>query len=262
MSSFLRDYGWFLIFWSTLILLGAMEYFAPELPDDASRRRRWPVNLSLGLINGLVTSSVPVLTVGSAQWAANHQVGLLNWLAAPLWVVVPLTIVGRSLAQYVFHVLCHKVPLLWRLHRVHHCDTHLDATSTLRNHPLELIANVMFVSAMVALLGLSPAVLVAYESAEALLNLLSHANIRVPLVAERIARALFLTTPALHRIHHSARHEETDTNYGAAFLFWDWLFGTYRDKTAETEAFRFGLNEVSLERAENLEVQLALPWRP
>jgi sterol desaturase/sphingolipid hydroxylase (fatty acid hydroxylase superfamily) len=261
-STFIRDYGWFLIFWGTLILFGAVEYLAPEMPGDPSRRRRWSVNVGLGIINGLIASSLPVLTVASAQWAATHQFGLLNWLGASLLVTLPVTILGRTFAQYAFHLLSHKIPLLWRLHRVHHCDEHLDATSTLRNHPLELIASAVFVSAMVALSGLSPAVLIIYESIEALLNLLAHANIRLPPMTERVARALFFITPAVHRIHHSARQEETDSNYGAVFSFWDQLFGTYRDKAAEREAFRFGLDEIGRDRAQSLEAQLALPWRP
>jgi sterol desaturase/sphingolipid hydroxylase (fatty acid hydroxylase superfamily) len=261
-NTFIHGYGWFLVFWSALILLGALESLAPELPGEASRRRRWFVNLGLGIINGLIASSLPVLTVASAQWAATHHAGLLNWLAAPLLVALPVTILARTFAQYAFHLLSHKVPLLWRLHRVHHCDEHLDATSTLRNHPLELIASGVFVGAAVATLGLSPAVLIAYESIEALLNLLAHANIRLAQPAERLARALFFITPAVHRIHHSARQEETDSNYGAVFSFWDQLFGTYRDKAAELEPFRFGLDEISRERAQSLEAQLALPWRP
>lgn len=261
MSTFIHDYGWFLVFWGTLILLGAGEYLAPEMPGEASRRRRWFVNVGLGIINGLIASSLPVLTVASAQWAATHQFGLLNWLSTPLLVALPVTILGRTLAQYAFHLLSHKIPLLWRLHRVHHCDEHLDATSTLRNHPLELIASAIFISAIVAISGLSPAVLIVYESIEALLNLLAHANVRLPPAAERVARALFFITPSLHRIHHSARQEETDSNYGAVFSFWDQLFGTYRDKAAELQAFRFGLDEISRDRAQSLEAQLALPWR-
>jgi fatty acid hydroxylase family protein len=106
-----------------------------------------------------------------------------------------VTILGRTFAQYAFHLLSHKIPLLWRLHRVHHCDEHLDATSTLRNHPLELIASAVFVGAIVAISGLSPAVLIVYESIETLLNLLAHANVRLPQPAERVARALFFITP-------------------------------------------------------------------
>jgi sterol desaturase/sphingolipid hydroxylase (fatty acid hydroxylase superfamily) len=261
-NTFIRDYGWFLVFWGTLILFGALEYLAPELPGDPSRRPRWFVNVGLGIVNGLIASSLPVLTIASAQWAATHQFGLLNWLAAPLLVALPVTILVRTFAQYAFHVLSHKIPLLWRLHRVHHCDEHLDATSTLRNHPLELIASGIFVGAIVAISGLSPAVLIAYESIEALLNLLAHANIRLIPAIERVARAVFFITPAVHRIHHSARQEETDSNYGAVFSFWDRVFGTYRDKAAESGTFRFGLNEIDRERAQSLEAQLALPWRP
>src|SRR5216110_2133666 len=141
MDSFMREYGWFLTFWGAMTLLGTIEYLAPQMPDNADRKRRWPTNFGLGTLNGLFASSLPVLTVASAQWAAERDFGLLHWIAAPWWIAVAFTLAARSFGQYAFHFASHKVPLLWRLHRVHHCDVHLDATSALRNHPIELVAS-------------------------------------------------------------------------------------------------------------------------
>ena len=259
MDALIREYGWFLTFWGTMILLGAVEFLAPQFPGSADRVRRWPTNLGLGILNGLIVSSLPVLTVASAQWAAVDGFGLFNWVAAPWWLAVPCTLLVRSLGQYAFHLVSHKNPVLWRLHRVHHCDVHLDASSALRNHPLELIASVGFVISFIVICGLSPIVLAAYESVEAIVNMLTHANIRVPDAAERVARPFFVT-PGLHRIHHSAFRLETDSNYGALFSVWDRLFGTYRAEVQADKAFRFGLDDVSRERAGNLEWQLKLPW--
>jgi sterol desaturase/sphingolipid hydroxylase (fatty acid hydroxylase superfamily) len=261
MGVFIREHAWLLAFWGMIVLFGTMEFMFPQFSGPADRTRRWPTNFGLGILNGLIVSSVPVLSVGSAQWAVSHGVGLLNWVAAPWWVALPCTLLVKSLGQYAFHLVSHKVPLLWRLHRVHHCDVHLDVSSALRTHPLELIANVAFMIPIIVICGLSPIVLAVYESVEVFANMLTHTSTRIPNVAERYARVL-LVTPGLHRLHHSAAQAETDSNYGNVFSFWDRLFGTYRSETIQSgETFRFGLDDVSRERAGNLGTQLSLPWR-
>lgn len=110
MDAFIREYAWFLVFWGTIVLFGAIELLFPQFPEHADRTRRWPTNFGLGILNSLILSSVPVLSVGSAQWAASHDVGVLNWIAAPWWVVLPCTLLTKSLGQYVFHLLSHKFP--------------------------------------------------------------------------------------------------------------------------------------------------------
>jgi sterol desaturase/sphingolipid hydroxylase (fatty acid hydroxylase superfamily) len=260
MAAFIREYAWFLTFWGMIVLFGAVEFLFPQFPEHADRARRWPTNFGLGILNGLIVSSVPVLTVGSAQWAASHDVGLLNWIAAPWWMALPCTLLVKSLGQYAFHRISHMNPLLWRLHRVHHCDVHLDVSSALRTHPLEMIASIVFMIPVAVIFGLSPIVLAVYESVEAIVNMLTHMNVRIPATAERYAR-LLLVTPGLHRLHHSVVQAETDSNYGNVFSFWDRLFGTYRGETIQPAGtFRFGLDDVGPERAGNLQSQLKLPW--
>ena len=188
MDSFIREYGWFLAFWGAIVLLGTVEYLAPQLPGNADRKRRWPTNLGLGILNGLIASSLPVVTVASAQWASEHEFGLLHWIAAPWWIAVAVTLLARSFGQYVFHVATHKIPLLWRLHRVHHCDDHLDATSALRTHPIEMFASAAAMVPIIVLGGLSPVVLAVFEAFEAIFNLITHANIRIPQPIDRLAR--------------------------------------------------------------------------
>jgi sterol desaturase/sphingolipid hydroxylase (fatty acid hydroxylase superfamily) len=261
MDSFIRDYGWFLAFWGAMILLGTVEYLAPQLPGKADRARRWPINLGLALLNGLIASSLPAVAVASAQWASEREFGLLHWIAAPWWIVVAFTLLARSFGQYAFHVATHRIPLLWRLHRVHHCDDHLDATSALRIHPIEMVASAVAVVPIIVLGGLSPVVLAAFETFEMIFTLVTHADIRVPKAADRPARVLFIT-PYLHRIHHSPEQIETDSNYGNTFNFWDRLFGTYRGAAMQSgDAVRFGLDDISHERAGDFHYQLNLPWR-
>jgi sterol desaturase/sphingolipid hydroxylase (fatty acid hydroxylase superfamily) len=137
---------------------------------------------------------------------------------------------------------------------------HLDVSSALRTHPLELIASSAFVIPVIIGCGLSPVVLAAYESVEVFVNMLTHANVRVPERVERYAR-LLLVTPGLHRLHHSAARIETDSNYGNVFSLWDRLFGTFRgEASAPASAFRFGLDDVDREQAGSFGWQLKLPW--
>ena len=260
MDGFIREHSLLPAFWGVIILLGTIEFLAPQSPGNADRSGRWVVNFGLGVLNGLIVSIVPAATVASALVAHEAQFGLLNLLAPPWWVALVVTVLIRSLAQYGFHVLCHKLPLLWRLHRVHHSDLHLDVSSAFRNHPLEMIADLAWLSLIIALCGLSPVALAAYEAAELFANVLTHANLRVPGAVERVLRPLFVT-PGLHQLHHSPIQAETDSNYGNLFSFWDRMLGTYRGETIQPgPALRFGLDEVSGERARDLHAQLTLPW--
>jgi sterol desaturase/sphingolipid hydroxylase (fatty acid hydroxylase superfamily) len=260
MDSFIREHSVLLAFWGAIILLGTIEFLAPQFPDNADRGHRWFANFGLGILNGLIVSVVPAVTVATALWASRAHYGALNLIAAPWWAALLVTVLVRSLAQYGFHVLCHKVPLLWRLHRVHHSDLHLDVSSSFRNHPLEMIANLAYLSAVIAICGLSPVVLGGYEAVELFANMLTHANLKIPDRIERLMRPMFVT-PGLHRLHHSPIRVETDSNYGNVFSIWDRVFGTLRRETMQSgAALRFGLDEVDSERARDLHAQLMLPW--
>ena len=261
MSALIREHAWFLVFWGMIVSLGMLEVVFPQFQVSADRRRRWPTNFGLGILNGLIVSSVPALVVLSAQWAEHNGIGLLNWLSVPWWIAVPSTVIVRSLAYYGFHVVSHRVPLLWRLHRVHHCDMHLDVSSALRAHPIELIIILVFMLPVVTIFGMSAAALAAYETVEVIANMITHANLRLPKAMERHAGYL-LVTPALHRLHHSSLQVETDSNYGNVFTFWDRLFGTFRSEAIQGEGFRFGLDDVSREQAASFDAQLRLPFRP
>jgi sterol desaturase/sphingolipid hydroxylase (fatty acid hydroxylase superfamily) len=198
------EQAWFLTFWGALAILAALEVLIPESQAPAQRSRRWPVNLGLAILNALLASPVPALTVLAAQWAAERHIGLLDRISAPAWAAFAITITVQSLAFYGLHLWSHANPVLWRLHRVHHGDPYLDATSSLRHHPLEMIASILILTPIYVICGLSPAAVAVYEMAEAMFGLLTHANLRLPERAERISRALFVT-PAYHRVHHSDR---------------------------------------------------------
>jgi sterol desaturase/sphingolipid hydroxylase (fatty acid hydroxylase superfamily) len=259
MRDFVAEHWWVLAFWSVVVLIGAIEFLVPAY-GNAERSRRWPTNFGLSIINGLILASVPLTAVGAAQWAADHGVGLLAWTAAPWWVAVACTAAVGSLAHYVTHRIFHKVPLLWRLHRVHHCDRHLDVTTALRGHPVEMFLISAFVSPAIVLFGLPPVMIAFYEGVEIFANMFTHADIRFPARVERVMSTLFVT-PVVHRLHHSTFRPETDSNYGNVFLVWDRLFGTYHhDPVRPNVPVRFGLDEVDVDRASDLSWQLKLPF--
>ena len=257
----MSDYAWFALFWSFLVLLGLLEYLIPRADGLPRRAARWPANIGLGLINGAIVSLLPVTTVWAAYWAASHEIGLLNWAAAPAWLAIVVTVLARSLAQYAFHRLMHHIPALWFVHRVHHCDEHLDASTGLRFHPLEIFANTLFLLPIVFATGMPPAVLILYESVEILVGILSHTSLQLP---ERVERALrwLVITPGLHRLHHSDDERQADTNYGTVLSIWDGLFRTYcRSPAFDAPALSFGVKDVSSKQASDFAWLLSLSWR-
>jgi sterol desaturase/sphingolipid hydroxylase (fatty acid hydroxylase superfamily) len=201
----------------------------------------------------------PVSAVLGAEWAQRHGIGLLNIADAPLWIAVIATFAIRDFAGYLFHVLMHKVALFWRMHRVHHFDTHLDVSTSLRSHPLEFAAIFFTMVPLVIAFGLDPWALAAYEIVLVIVNLYSHANLRLPELLDRPLRWL-LVTPNMHCLHHSSFQPETDSNYGQVFSLWDRLFGTYSAvPRAGYGAMQIGLAEIRDGRVSDLWWQIKSP---
>jgi sterol desaturase/sphingolipid hydroxylase (fatty acid hydroxylase superfamily) len=160
---------------------------------------------------------------------------------------------------YVFHMLMHKVPLFWRLHRVHHSDTHLDVSTTVRSHPVEVLVLFVAMIPLVIAFGFNPWALIVYETIDGIVGLLSHTNVRLP---ERLDRALrwLLVTPNMHCLHHSSFQPETDSNYGVVLSIWDRIFGTYSvAPRAGYDAMKFGLNEIAFDQSSDIVWQIRSP---
>ena len=153
----------------------------------------------------------------------------------------------------------HKVSWFWRLHRVHHLDTELDVSTTVRFHPLEFAVALLIGIPLVLVFGLTLWILLLYELLDAVVTLFSHANIRLPMAVDRVLRFI-IVTPDLHRIHHSSWQPETDSNFSAVFPIWDIVFGTFRTQTrAPQETMELGLEEIRDERANRMMWLLASP---
>src|SRR5215467_5814385 len=152
-------------------------------------------------------------------------------LGLPTWVTVPLAVMALDLAIYLQHVLFHAVPTLWRLHRMHHADLELDATTGTRFHPIEIILSMGIKLGVVAALGAPAVAVLAFEVLLNVTSIFNHGNVRMPVWLDRGLRWI-VVTPDMHRVHHSILASETNSNFGFNLPWWDRLFGTYRDQPA------------------------------
>jgi sterol desaturase/sphingolipid hydroxylase (fatty acid hydroxylase superfamily) len=159
------------------------------------------------------------------------------------------------------HLASHKIPILWRIHRMHHADTGFDLTTALRFHPLEIVLSMVWKAAIVVALGVPAVAVLIFEIVLNGTAMFNHANARLPLGLDRVLR-LFVVTPDMHRVHHSSIPEETDSNYGFNFPFWDRIFGTYNDQPRlGHDGMEIGLREFRDGSSANLMWSLALPFR-
>jgi sterol desaturase/sphingolipid hydroxylase (fatty acid hydroxylase superfamily) len=232
-----------MVFVTAFLLLAAGEALIPRRARSVARRWRWPTNMTLVVLNTLVIRAVlPLTAVGMGVIAEQRGWGLLH-AVGPIRAVlaVAVAIVLLDFAIYLQHLLFHAVPVLWRVHRVHHADIDMDVTTGSRFHPIEIFLSLLIKLATISALGASPMAVLLFE---ALLNagsLFNHANLRLPLGLDRVLRFV-VVTPDMHRVHHSAWGVETNTNFGFTFPWWDHLCGTYRAQpTAGHEAMLVGL---------------------
>lgn len=261
-----------LIGWEPAIRVGAFvgvlavmmtwERLAPRRVD-VTRARRWPVNFTLVLVDTLIVRLFArVLPVAVALTAEANGWGLMNQLRLPAWASIPLTVVVMDFAIYWQHRAFHRVPWFWRLHRVHHSDTGFDTTTGVRFHPAEIVLSMGWKLVVVVALGAPAAGVIVFEVVLSATSLFNHGNVRMPAAADRWLRRL-IVTPDMHRVHHSSRVDETDSNFGFNLSAWDRLFGSYRAQPAAGhEAMEIGLGGFRDAQAQRLPALLTQPLRP
>src|SRR5215213_1630958 len=153
--------------------------------------------------------------------------GLLKLVRLPAWLEVALAVVLMDYTLYLWHVLTHRVPFLWRFHVAHHLDLDLDASTALRFHFAELVLSVPFRGAQILVIGVAPLSLSVWQNFLFLSIMFHHSNVRLPIEVERKLNRL-IVTPRMHGIHHSIVKEETDSNWSSGLTVWDWIHGTLR----------------------------------
>jgi len=218
------------IFLAVLAVMASLEAILPRRVRVIGRWRRWPANLGIVVLNtALVRLLLPVTAAGIALVFERQGVGLLPGLGLPPWAAFLAALVLLDLAVYLQHVLFHAVPGLWRLHRMHHADLDFDVTTGSRFHPIEILLSMAIKLAVIAALGAPVAAVIVFEIVLNATAMFNHANLRLPPALDRVLR-WFVVTPDMHRIHHSVRPEETDSNFGFNLPWWDRLLGTYRSQ--------------------------------
>ncbi|MFO8240516.1 MAG: sterol desaturase family protein [Dissulfuribacterales bacterium] len=211
-------------------VLATAEVFAPRRWLRTSKKQRWFANLALIALNPLSLALIfPILPIGLALIASEQGWGLLNNLTIPYWLKIISGMVLLDLAVYIQHVLHHAIPILWRLHMMHHADMDIDMTTGLRFHPIEIIVSMVIKLAAVAALGVPPVAVLIFEVVLNGTSMFNHSNLHIPEKLDRILR-LIVVTPDMHRVHHSVVIQETNSNYGFNLPWWDRLFGTYKDQ--------------------------------
>lgn len=253
------------VFLGVLLALIGLERWRPWRAARPLGARRWPGNLGLAVLGSLaVRALVPAAAVGAALWAEARGLGLLPALGAPAWLAIPAAIVLLDLLIYWQHRITHAVPALWRLHRVHHADPEIDATTALRFHPVEILLSMLLKMAAVVALGAPAVAVLAFELLLNATAMFNHAAIRLPPRVEPWIRAV-LVTPEMHRTHHSEVPRETDSCYGFCLSWWDRLFGSYRAAPAAGEAVVIGVagwREAGQQRLDRLLLQPLLGRTP
>jgi sterol desaturase/sphingolipid hydroxylase (fatty acid hydroxylase superfamily) len=219
-------------FAGVFLLMALWEFLTPRRPQVITRGLRWPNNLGLVVLDTLVVRLLfPFAAVGLAFVAQTKGWGLLNIVGLPAWLAIPVAVLLLDLVIYGQHVVFHAVPVLWRLHRMHHADLECDVTTGLRFHPGEIVLSMVIKFAAVLALGAMPLAVLIFEVLLNATSIFNHGNVRLPLWLDHVLRAI-VVTPEMHRVHHSIERRERDSNFGFNLPWWDRLFGTYRAQPA------------------------------
>ncbi|MPV85783.1 sterol desaturase family protein [Ostreibacterium oceani] len=231
------------VFFAVLLAVALAEHWRPKRQLTFAKSKRWTRNLALVVANTLALRLfVPFTAASVAIYATQQDIGLFNWLNLPFYWQVILSVIVLDLIIYGQHVVFHYVPWLWRLHKVHHIDQDIDVTTGLRFHPLEIIISALIKCSAVWLLGVPFLAVVLFEILLNATALFNHGNLRLPHNVDRVLRKL-LVTPDMHRVHHSTRVIETNSNFGFNLSCWDYLFKTYRAQPkAGHQAMKIGLS--------------------
>ncbi len=253
-----------IIFVSVLVSLACIELIIPRRDLQSIKSRRWFTNLTIAAIgNGAVRLmgmiALPIVALSAAVYANSHGWGILNYMGLPVWANIIISIVVFDFAIYVQHVASHHIPILWRLHKVHHADTDIDVTTAVRFHPLEIMLSMLYKVVIVFLIGPPVFAVVVFEIILSSCAMFNHSNILLPSGVDRVLR-LFLVTPDMHRVHHSVHENETNSNYGFNIPVWDYIFGTYiRQPKDGHVGMKIGLEEYQSPKPTGLGWSLLLP---
>lgn len=221
------------LYWTGVIVFLLLELGLSYRLPTVSKAHRWLTNIPLSILNGVIYQLVfATLILRLLTHVEQQGLGLLNQWPLASWLQVVLGILVLDFSIYLWHLLTHVVPFLWRFHRVHHSDLNMDVSTANRFHVGEFLVSGLVRLVTIHVFGIP---IFAYVLFEMLVNLsiqFHHSSIRLPKAFEQLWMLLFVP-PLLHRIHHSVKMAERDSNYGVLFSLWDRLLGTLRYDVAQ-----------------------------
>ena len=228
--------------------------------EYVGRLRHFGKNMIFALINAVITGlSSAAMSIWVFLWIDKNDIGLLNLFEMPLWLSMLLAALIFDAWIYWWHRLNHIVPFFWRFHQVHHNDTEMDMSTALRFHPGEIFLSSIANAGIFVLFGITVELIVFYKLVFSLNVLFHHSNIALPGSLDRFMR-IFLVSPNMHRVHHSQKIEETNSNYSSALTIWDRIFGSYRRNDPSTIVF--GLDFDRKPEEQGLKYLLLRPFKP
>src|ERR1035438_5259195 len=249
------------LFVAAFVLVALGETFRPRRALALPNARRWAGNGLIALTHVGVYAIFPLGATMVAVLVSKSPYGLLNGPRTPFALRFVVAVILLDLLRYGVHYLFHRIPVLWRIHQVHHSDPDFDLTTGVRNHPAEVFLIQGAYLAAVAMTAPPPIAVLVVGFATAMQNLFSHANLNLPRWIEGPLR-YFLITPDVHRIHHSDQYGEQNMNFGFLFPYWDRLFRTYCPAPAlEHDKMGIGLQGFQDDRSMNPLHMLAMPFR-
>ncbi len=224
--------------------MAVWEMMVPRRQWQTVKAKRWVINLAMVGFNTLFTRTLLASgAFGAAVLAGQREVGFFHQLDWPWWAELIIAMVVLDLVVYFQHVLMHAVPILWRLHMVHHSDLDIDVTTGVRFHPLEIALSMFIKIGAVILIGVSPTAVLIFEVILNATSMFNHSNVCIPVRVDRMLRWI-VVTPDMHRVHHSVIPRETNRNFGFNLPWWDRVLGTYlSDPSKGHEHMTIGLEQ-------------------
>ena len=248
-------------FFGIFAIVAIWEVLAPRRKLISSKLVRWYSNIGIAVLNSLLLRLLfPFMATGLAVIAQEKGWGILNHIEVSVWLVILVSVLVMDFVIYLQHAMFHYIPLLWRLHRMHHTDLDIDVTTGARFHPIEIILSMLIKMALVLVIGPPVLAVVIFEVLLNLTSMFNHGNIYISVKVDKVLR-LFVVTPDMHRVHHSTIPKETNSNFGFNIPWWDKLFGTYCAQPEKGHVdMQIGLNYLREPKEQHIHRLLVQPF--